>query len=61
MIEKELILKVKMRLTILNEANFNDFDTEEKSKFLVQEMLDQSVWPGEGIDCEVVSVTTETN
>lgn len=56
---RRLILKIEIGIEILNEENFNDFDEEEQRKFLVQEMLDQSTWPGEGIACEVISAAIE--
>jgi hypothetical protein len=56
---KRLILKVEIGMEILNEENFNDFNEEKQRKFLIQEMLDESTWPGEGIGCEVISSTIE--
>lgn len=56
---KRIILKLEIGIEILNVENFNDFATQEQAKFLCQEMLDQSTWPGEGIGCEVISVEVE--
>ena len=52
---KKLTIAVVIDIEILNEYNYDDFDTNEKVRYLTQEMIDQSTWPGEGIGCVVVS------
>jgi hypothetical protein len=56
MTERKFILTARIAITLFNEENFYVFGEEDKRKFLVQEMLDQSNWPGEGIGCEVIEV-----
>lgn len=53
---KRIILKVEIGIEILNESDYNDFDSEEKARFLTQELLDTSTWPEEGLGCEVISI-----
>jgi len=56
---RRIILKVEIGIEILDEVSFTDFDEEEKRKYLIQEMLDQSTWPDAGIGCEVISSSIE--
>lgn len=56
---KKILLTATIELEILNEENFDDFGTAEKTQYLVQELLDESTWPGEGIGCTVIGVNTQ--
>ncbi len=54
---KTVELTATSMVKILNEKNFNDFNTKEQAKFLLQEALDQSPWPIEGLDVEVLEAS----
>ena len=55
--EHTVEVKLTLVVRILNESNFDDFDTSEKARLLVQDMIDMSAWPLEGLDAEVTEAT----
>jgi len=54
--EHKLTIVATIELTVFTQEDKEDFENPEKSKFLMQELLDQSVWADDGIICNTVDV-----